>query len=84
MSSLKIFMCRYQEILKEQFVQFAVRQFLELQAEQLAEFQRSMVSLPLADERCSLMIEKVELLTETLLEDQTWKRKILITIAAVL
>jgi hypothetical protein len=64
---------RYQEVLKEQFVQFAVRQFLEGQARQVAELSRKMASLPLADECCSLMTERVESLTEGLLEDHTWK-----------
>lgn len=62
-------------MLKEQFVQFAVQQFLESQSSNLAEFRRQMVALSLADERCSLMTENLEAFTEMLLEDQMWKCK---------
>ena len=60
-------------MLKDQFIQFAVRQFLDVQADQLVALHREMTSLSLADERCSLMTRKVQGLTETLLEDQLWR-----------
>ena len=60
-------------VLKEQFVQLAVRQFLDSKSEELGALQRGMADLSLADERCSLMEERLEDLTEGLLEDQTWR-----------
>ena len=59
--------------MKDQFIQFVVRQFLDVQADQLVALHREMTSLSLADERCSLMTRKVQVLTETLLEDQIWR-----------
>ena len=60
-------------MLKDQFVQFVVRQFLDAQADQLVVLRREMASLSLADERCSLMTERLQAFTEALLEDQTWR-----------
>ena len=60
-------------MLREQFVQFAVREFLDSRKEQLEGLRDSLVSLPLADERCSLMTERVEGLSEGLMEQQTWR-----------
>lgn len=59
--------------MKEQFVQLAVRQFLDSQAGKLEQLRCEMVALSLADERCSLMAERLEVFTDMLLEDQTWR-----------
>ena len=60
-------------MLKEQFVQFVVQQFLENHSGHLAEFRRKMVALSLPDERCSLMMGELETFIEMLLEDPMWK-----------
>ena len=46
---------------------------MEGRQSQLADLRHCLVSLPLADERCSLMVERVEGLTEGLMEQQTWR-----------
>ena len=56
-------------------MRFAVWQFLDMQTDQLTELDQNITSLSLADERCSLMKEELEVFTETLLEDQTWSRE---------
>ena len=60
------------QVQEEMFVNFAVRLFLESQESEMKKFLWELEGRDLADEKCTLMEEYLEIFSEAIQENSSW------------